>query len=116
MLEVTHPVLVTQDVRDISAYTAEQLKLAEEIPAKEAAVQGLRDMVGFIAKAKRHTDIIALPLELPRPLIRNVAVREKSIKWSKKAMQTIEIHYSGIGYIGGEDPQDKESPRQEISA
>lgn len=31
-------------------------------------------------------------------------------------MQTIEIHYSDIGCIGGEVPQDKESPRQEISA
>jgi len=43
-------------------------------------------------------------------------VHEKSTKWSKKAMQTIEIHYSDIGFIGGDIPQDKESPRQEISA
>ena len=31
-------------------------------------------------------------------------------------MQTIEIHYGDIGYIGGGIPQNKESPRQEISA
>ena len=31
-------------------------------------------------------------------------------------MQTIEIHYSDIGCIDGEASQDKESPRQEISA
>ena len=31
-------------------------------------------------------------------------------------MRTIEIHYSDIGYIGEDIPQDKESPRQEISA
>ena len=30
--------------------------------------------------------------------------------------ETIEIHYSDIGWIGGEDLQDKKSPRQEISA
>lgn len=36
--------------------------------------------------------------------------------WSKKAMQTIETHYSDIGCIGGKVPQDKESPQQEISA
>ena len=31
-------------------------------------------------------------------------------------MQTIEIHYGDIGYIGGDIQQNKESPRQEISA
>ena len=31
-------------------------------------------------------------------------------------MQTIEIHYSDIGFIGGDILQGKESPRQEISA
>ena len=35
---------------------------------------------------------------------------KKSTKWSKKALQTIEIYYSGIGFIGRDIPQDKESP------
>ena len=48
--------------------------------------------------------------------IQKIVVHEKSTKWSKKAMQAIEIHYNDIGCIGGDIPQDKESPRQEISA
>ena len=43
-------------------------------------------------------------------------IHEKSTKWSKKAIQTIEIHYSDIGCIGGDIQEDKENPRQEISA
>ena len=101
-------------------YTEEQEKLAVEIPAKEAAIQKLRDTVsgtdGFIAKAKRYTDITELTPELLRLFIQKIVVHEKSTKWSKKAMQTIEIYYSDIGFIGGDIPQDKESPRQEISA
>ena len=101
-------------------YTEEQEKLAMEIPVKEAAIQKLRNTVsgtdGFIAKARRYTDITELTQELLRLFIQKIVVHEKSTKWSKKAMQTIEIHYSDIGCIGGEIPQDKESPRQEISA
>lgn len=43
-----------------SGYTEEQAKVADEIPAKEAAIQELRDTVssaGFIAKVKRYIDI-----------------------------------------------------------
>ena len=54
--------------------------------------------------------------ELLRLSIQKIVVHEKSTKWSKKAMQTIEIQYSDIGFIGGDIPQGKENPRQEISA
>lgn len=101
-------------------YTEEQTRLAEEIPAKESAIQKLRDTVssteGFIAKAKRYTDITELTPELLRLFIQKIVVHEKSTKWSKKAMQTVEIHYTDIGYVGGDIQQSKESPRQEISA
>ena len=80
----------------------------------------MRDTVsgtdGFIAKAKRYTDITELTPELLRLFIRKIVVHEKSAKWSKNALQTIEIHYRDIGWIGGEILQDKKSPRQEISA
>ena len=51
-----------------------------------------------------------------RLFIQKIVVHEKSTKWSKKAMQTVEIHYTDIGYVGGNIPQDKENSRQEISA
>ena len=103
-----------------SSYTEEQEKVAAEIPAKEADIQKLRDTVsgtdGFIAKAKRYTDITELTPELLRLFIRKIVVHEKSAKWSKKAMQTIEIHYNDIGCISGDTQQSRENPRQEISA
>ena len=95
-------------------YTEEQTRLAEEIPAKESAIQKLRDTVssteGFIAKAKRYTDITELTPELLRLFIQKIVVHEKSTKWSKKAMQTIEIHYSDIDYIGGDIRKTKKAP------
>ena len=70
-----------------SSHIEEQERLAEEIPAKEAAIRKLRDTVsntdGFIAKAKRYTDITELTLELLRLFIQKVVVHEKSTKWSK---------------------------------
>lgn len=100
--------------------TEEQEKLAPEIPVKEAAIQKLRDTVsstdGFIAKARRYTYITELTPKLLRLFIQKIVVHEKSTKWSKKAMQTIEIHCSDIGCIGGDASQYKESPWQEISA
>ena len=103
-----------------SGYMEEQTKLAEDVPAKEAAIQKLRDTVsgtdGFIAKAKRYTDITELTPELLRLFIQKIVVHEKSTKWSKHALQTIEIHYNDIGCVRGDIQQDKENPRQEISA
>ena len=101
-------------------YTVERGKLAAEIPAKESAIQKLRGTIssteGFIAKAKRYTGIAELTPELLRLFIQKIVVHEKSMKRSKKAMQTIEIHYNDIGCIGGDAQQDEKSPRQEISA
>ena len=101
--------ITTEQFQMLSAgYTEEQAKLAEEIPVKEADIQKMRDAVsstdGFIAKAKRYTDITELTPELLRLFIRKIVVHEKSTKWSKNALQTIEIHYSDIGWIGGEVP------------
>ncbi len=101
-------------------YTEEQAKLAVEIQAKESTIQKLQETVSgteeFIAKAKRYTDIMELTPELLRLFIQKSVVHEKSTKWSKKAIQTIESHYNDIGCIGGDIQQDNESPRQEISA
>jgi len=101
-------------------YTEEQAKLAEVIPAKETDIQKLRNMVsgteGFISKAKQYTDITELTPESLRPFIQKIVVHEKSTKWSKHALQTIEIHYNDIGCIGGDIQHDKKNPRQELSA
>ena len=99
-------------------YTEEQEKLAVEIPAKEAAIQKLRDTVsgtdGFIAKAKRYTDITKLTPELLRLFIQKIVVHEKSVKYSKYSEQAVEIHYTDIGFIG--ETGEEEKPQQEITA
>ncbi len=75
------------------------------IPEKESAIQQLKDSVPnadrFIAKAKRYTDITELTPELLRLFIQKIVVHEKSVKYSKHAEQTVEIHYADIGFIGG---------------
>ena len=78
------------------SYTEEQERLAAEIHVKEAAIQKLRDMVsstdGFIAKAKRYTNITELTPELLRLFIQKIVVHEKNTKYSKHSEQTVEIH------------------------
>lgn len=61
--------------------------LAEKIPANKAAIQKPRDTIfstdGFIAKAKRYTDIMERTPELLRLFIQKIVVHEKSTKWFK---------------------------------
>ena len=64
----------------------------------------------FIAKSKRYTDITELTPELLRLFIQKIVVHEKSAKYSKHAEQTVEIHYTDIGYISGDTQQNQESP------
>ena len=67
---------------------------------QESGKQSLRDQVSgadsFIAKA----DITELTPGLLRLFIRKIVVHEKSVKRSKHAPQTVEIHYTDIGYVG----------------
>ena len=90
-----------------SSYTDGQAGLKDEIPKKEPAIQNLRDQVSgadsFISKAKRYTDITELTPELLRLFIRKTVAHEKSVKWSKHVLQTAEIHYTDIGYVGNVD-------------
>ena len=109
------------------SYTEEQTELKAEIPKKESAIQSLRDQVSgadsFISKARRYTDITELTPELLRLFIRKIVVHEKSVKWSKHAPQTVEIHYTDIGYVenvngtqiqqeNAADAPETESPRR----
>jgi len=103
-----------------NGYTEEQAALTRGIEEKASAVQKLKESVSntahFIDKAKKYTDITELTPELLRLFIQKIVVHEKSVKYSKYAEQTVEIHYTDIGYIGGEPQQSKESAWREISA
>ena len=86
------------------SYTGERASLDAGIPEKESSIQRLKDTVSntdrFIAKAKQYTDITELTPELLRLFIQKIVVHEKSEKYSKHAEQTVEIHYTDIGFIG----------------
>lgn len=99
--------VVLEDLRRVTAMAREHNReFAEYIGGRQSA-----EIQREIRRLERE-----LTPELLRLFIQKIVVHEKSTKWSKKAMQTIEIHYSDIGFIGGDIPQGKESPRQEISA
>ena len=70
-------------------------------------IQSLRNQVSgvdsFISKARRYTGITELTPELLRLFIRKIVVYEKSVKRSKHALQTVEIHCTDIGYVGNVD-------------
>ena len=86
-------------------YIEEQTTLTAGTEKKESAIQKLKESVSntdrFITKAKRYTDITELTPELLRLFIQKIVVHEKSVKYSKHSEQTVEIHYTDIGYIGG---------------
>lgn len=100
------------------SYVGERASLDTGIPEKESSIQRLKDTVSntdrFIAKAKQYTDITELTPELLRLFIQKIVVHEKSEKYSKHAEQTVEIHYTDIGFTGETGREGK--PRQEISA
>ena len=100
------------------SYVGERASLDAGIPEKESSIQRLKDTVSntdrFIAKAKQYTDITELTPELLRLFIQKIVVHEKSEKYSKHAEQTVEIHYTDIGFTGETGREGK--PRQEISA
>lgn len=100
------------------SYAGERASLDAGIPEKESSIQRLKDTISntdrFIAKAKQYTDITELTPELLRLFIQKIVVHEKSEKYSKHAEQTVEIHYTDIGFIGETGREEK--PRQEISA
>ena len=106
--------ITTEQFQTLSgSYTEEQARLKRAIPEKEEAIRKLRETAsstdGFIAKAKRYTDITELTPELLRLFIRKIVVHEKEQKWSKHAPQTVEIHYNDIGCVGSGCAETEES-------
>ena len=85
------------------SYTEEMSALKRKIPGCETAIQALREQVcgadHFISLAKKYTDIQELTPELLRLFVRKIVVHEKDVKWSKRARQTVEIHYNDIGCV-----------------
>lgn len=84
-------------------YLAEQKEIQTTIPKKESNLERLKDSVSnvsaFIDKAKQYTEINELTAEILHLFIERVEVGERSEKWSRTAMQEINIYYRDIGLL-----------------
>ena len=56
-------------------------------------------MSAFIDKAKQYTEINKLTAEILHLFIERVEVGERGEKWSRTAMQEINIYYRDIGLL-----------------
>lgn len=68
-------------------------------------------MGAFIGKAKQYAEINKLSAEILHLFIDRVEVGERSEKWSRTAMQEINIYYRNIGLL---DDIIEQSAEQEI--
>lgn len=84
-------------------YLAEQKEIQITIPKKESNLERLKDSVSnvsaFIDKAKQYTEINELTAEILHLFIERVEVGERGEKWSRTAMQEINIYYRDIGLL-----------------
>jgi uncharacterized protein (UPF0335 family) len=84
-------------------YLAEQKEIQTTIPKKESDLERLKDSVSnvsaFIDKAKQYTKIDELTAEVLRLFIERIEVGERTEKWSRTAMQEINIYYRDIGLL-----------------
>ncbi len=101
-------------------YLAEQKEIQTTIPKKESSLERLKDSVSnvsaFIDKAKQYTEINELTAEILHLFIERIEVGERTEKWSRTAMQGINIHYRDIGLLDNviEQPQEKDIPQAPI--
>lgn len=98
-------------------YLAEQKEIRTTIPKKESDLERLKGSVSnvssFIDKAKQYTEINELTAELLHLFIERVEVGERTEKWSRTAMQEINIYYRDIGLLDNiiEQPAKQEIPQ-----
>jgi DNA invertase Pin-like site-specific DNA recombinase len=95
-------------------YLTEQKEIQTTIPKKENDLERLKASVSnasaFIDKAKQYTEINELTAEILHLFIERVEVGERTEKWSRTAMQEINIYYRDIGLLDNViEPQTEES-------
>lgn len=84
-------------------YLAEQKEIQSTIPIKESKLEKLKDSVAnvnaFIEEAKEITDIKELTATILHRFIDRIVVGERTEKYSRTALQEIQIHYCYIGLL-----------------
>ncbi|HBC30281.1 MAG TPA: recombinase [Clostridiales bacterium] len=94
-------------------YLTEQKEIQTTIPKKENDLERLKASVSnasaFIDKAKQYIEINELTAEILHLFIERVEVGERTEKWSRTAMQEINIYYRDIGLLDNViEPQTEE--------
>lgn len=90
--------------RKLSAeYLTEQKEIQSTLPLKESRLEKLKDSVAnvkaFIEEAKEITEINELNATILHRFIDKIVVGERTEKYSRTAMQAIQIHYRYIGLL-----------------
>lgn len=98
-------------------YLKEQKEIQSTIPEKESRLEKLKSSVAnvnsFIDETKAITEINELTAEILHRFIDKIVVGERTEKYSRTALQQIEMHYRYIGLI---DNIIKESTEEEIQS
>jgi len=101
-------------------YLSEQKEIQTTIPKKESDLERLKasasNVSTFIDKAKQYTVINELTAEILHLFIERIEVGERTEKWSRTAMQEINIHYRVIGLLDNviEQTAEQDAPQAPI--
>lgn len=80
-----------------------QKEIQSTIPIKESKLEKLKDSVAnvnaFIEEAKEITEINELTASILHRFIDKIVVGERTEKYSRTALQEIQIHYRYIGLL-----------------
>lgn len=100
-------------------YLAEQKEIQSTIPTKESKLERLKDSVAnvtaFIEEAKEITEINELTATILHRFIDRIVVGERTEKYSRTALQEIQIHYRYIGLIDDAIKQPTTREQQEAA-
>jgi site-specific DNA recombinase len=101
-------------------YLVEQKEIQTTISKKENDLERVKASVSnsnaFIDKAKQYTEINELTAEILHLFIERVEVGERAEKWSRTAIQEINMYYRDIGLLDNviEQPTEQEQPQTSI--
>lgn len=100
-------------------YLAEQKEIQSTIPIKESKLEKLKDSVAnvtaFIQEAKEITEINELNATILHRFIDRIVVGERTEKYSRTALQEIQIHYRYIGLLDDVIEQPASREQQNIA-
>lgn len=100
-------------------YLAEQKEIQSTIPLKESKLEKLKDSIAnvnaFIEEAKEITEVNELTATILHRFIDRIVVGERTEKYSRTALQEIQVHYRYIGLLDDAIEQPTTREQQEVA-